>query len=1285
MSNENNSIYTTLMKPDDLLGEDKIKKEARDLIVNYFALGEQQSLQIEEQLKAKASYSAMAASNALSGATAGVLTHIIDPAAIGASIGSAIPIVGTAAGYAVGKFISKIPGVKPIIDVFAGASAGFLIGSSVYIIHSLHSKMTSINKFKEFMSQDLDAWEMEHLKTKPLEIQHAAEILTHYLRAKATGRFSTIRLLIVPSRGNDSNFYLINAFTKMLLMLLTYMDNMTSVTIRALLQVIYDDLNIPPICDKIDKTFIDKYEEFREIVEKYIKNRIYEESIVEKIGKTLVSSLSAVSPITPWMYACVKGNENDIYFYDPEKFKELIIKDSIDSVKYRFWTDLKIVDSKEIKNSSKQSLAETEKKISKIKSIIEDLNKSNFDTRNINNIPNIDFDLSKTEKKISKLFEYAKAFIANTSNIENKKINSKNLKLIRDKTSNLIAMQYSNKEKDQYFSERTVNYLYSFFTKNHDINYKYIQKIGSINVTDKPWAKDHSKDNRTEITQEQFKNVIKNAFEIQTLFKNDIPLKNQFSKKSNSEMAVNVIKSSEKKIQTKNAIYKIITSEEKNKFLAEKYADKIDSFCELIKYSEKLVNFMFDDNKQNKFSIYSIFGLWSIFNELIKKYSVEIPQDILKFYSDKSIATQIKSSEYLNKYFILPYSSFKKILIPGFDEAYLDKNSKDFFRVFIYYFSNIINVCTEIQFHIEALKQCKFLIAMYGEQNQGLVNTKIPLLMLKENIFKIEYFMVKYKEHIDELEKEESEKRKNSYSDKIGLYNILFGEKTGFYDKFIKRFDNIKNRIKLFKDHIDETLGHIEDKIVSQNFKSRAIDEGIAKNVDPFYLETLIIYEKYLLEIQSLTRIHFKFLKFDDIEEINELNKLEIKNNIKELEEKYKEFSSTITEIPQILPIIKNREEFSLTFKRIHSFIMTLFDKKEYSLPSNIYEKSIDNNIKVLNKILTNFSQNELPQFFYRCIDLINMDEEIEITCLKIFNSYNIFDRIRNYDLTENTYIYNTMVNSVIAKKIISDKNDEIEDEKNAKEREDEEISNKKLFDESGLNNLELDEVVLPDKLSLYSTLDFYLLMICYSLANPSNIFETYTKNSTNEEKINYLYSVWGLLGISLAFCFSGIRDDAMSFLRKMNLKQNDKSIQEIERKALQNKINQEQRKALEKEKKDLEEKKKKLEEEKKLLKNQLVIYPVILHGLQSQILRLQNTTKGKKLNELVTKTDNELKKLFKTNSAEEDRKYSISLLKAVKNILLEHRNRFSFGKTQSYKDIIYIAKLYNISESDIK
>lgn len=1286
MADDNESIYTLLMKADDELDtytsdNKKITKDeitaARELMINYFALGESEAKQLKQLMRSKNSYKAFLASNALSGTAGGVVGHIVSIKNISATIGSVVPVVGTTIGYGIGWAIEKIPGINIIKDGFLGAVSGCFIGSAVYILHATKSKWTSLGEVQNYMNIDLNAWELDHLKTKPIELQHAAEILTSYLRQKNS---SKMRLLLVSWKGIDSDFYLTNAFVKMILMLISYMDNMPSLMVQSLLIVIEYDLNDLHKKNKINSQFLKKFKEFKEIIDNYLKKRLFEETVVEKLGRTLVLGYSAITPILPWIYACFKGDDKNIYMYDPEKFKMVIENEALSTKWSKFWSDLNLAKVKEIKDTKKQDLDTAKKKLGKMNELIKSLNNSILNNKANEEIPN-EQEISKTERKISKLMEYAEAFqdFTKYNEVKNKNkiiIKDQTLDRIRKLNLKIITKDKTRKTDDMWMPRKALQYIYQWWI-SEETNYKKTREVtGKIRLFEN--IRGNKPNKIEELTQDEivFKNIISNAFEINSIFKSNAKLRAEFSQKKDDSKA-------------------------------NKYAHKIESFCELITYAQRLGEFMSENEDKNKFSVYSFFGLWAIYNIIIDNYSTQIPDSITKFYKNRNLVNDINGSNYLKKFLVLPYDTFKKILIPGFNEKFLNNNSNDFFRVFIYYYSNIINSVTEIQYHIEALKKCKMLLAMFGEIDSTLISANIPLFIINELLLKIQNLITQYSKHIKSLQEIEDEKKKKSWSNMIGLYNVFWGKDTGFYENFENKFKNINTRIKLFKESIIDTNEHIEYKVKHNIIKERGIDEDLAKKIEPFYKDTFIYFLEYILAMKSIYKEKFR-----------NINEKEIEMKINVLKDRYLFLTDNKDFLSGTLPVLKAPPFVSglmTSYSKIEKFILNFYESSNYEIPNEILKSStMENSKKETFRLITKFLRypNESTRILNKCIELVRMDKEVAKISFNIFEKFSIFDDVRDYPheampefrivlfsqilynyetftgfkmaFTEKK-IYKNIVKESLKKSMLNFKNDD-----------------DPLFKESGLIHIQNDSLDdISDDLSkeLYYVLLRYIIIYTFMIgpASPEFIKYQYVGKQSKFVENRFYQSVWGLFGMCLAYLFNDTRSKAEKVLTRLNDSEKLRKSEEDERIVNRNKMIIEKQKENERKRKELENREKELQNREKMIESkqkdiretvnnyqraEIPVYNIILQAIRNQITRLANTSKGEKLMIEVNKLNREIMENWKDK---DDRENTIKMLKGIKPILNEHRGFFAIGKTQAYKEVLEVAKIYNIKEVDIK
>ncbi len=1195
---------------------------SRMLVAKYFALGKQEGESFKRLLESKVGYKSVLAASSASGAAGGVIANFVNPTQIattaGAGIGGAIggPL-GAVAGYAAGGAIASIPGVHTASHALMGAMSGFLIGSAVYLLNATRTKWVSIKEFRKYMEYDLFAWENQHFRMQAISVQAAVEVLTQYLKSKVTGKLSGLKLLRVSWQDTDSGFYLVNAYVKLLLMLILSIDKMPSSVILCILNVIEKELETKKIASTIPSDFKQTFLNFKEKIVKYIENRIYSETIVENIGTTLLTGASAITPVMPWIYCSLLGNDQNIKFYDADDFIKRIENDAINSTSYKFWTDLSILKVNEIKEAKELRLESLEKKIGKVNSLINELNHLQLKSGKSDEIPN-EQNVLKVEKKVNKLFEYAHDFLKHNFNKKEKqleKIIFLTHQLVKLEDPKVSSVKYSAKIWDKMFD--WWNSQHKIYEKATEVNSKLYNGLIKINSDQKI------------LTKEEFKNVVNLCFEIKKEFDKNLTLKKQYS--------VEYVKGEENK---------------RREFV---FARKIDSFCELILYVERVSEFMLKDDNINKFSVYSLFGLWSVYNIVLNKYSVDIPNEIVRSFQDKNLANNYNADEHLKRYFIIPYESFSKFLIPGFQREYLNKNANDFFRMYIFYLTNIINLVSEIQFHLEALKFSKLILAMFGEEDTSVFFSLAPLNILKDRVNLLLSIIKEFFDHVKGLQENYDLEKNKSWSNMIGLYDFMFGKNTGFYQNFIERYEEYHSRIVIFKRNIDYSISLLEQKNKANSNESKPINEIIARKTDKYFKYSLEIFLKYLKSINSNTN------------DLNYSEKLELQ--IMDLEERHESFISDKGLMLGVLPTFKLLGDTSaLNTDPVHTFIMKFFNTDKYKIPSRVFETSKKENVdKVLSPMLQNFlKKGECTAILQECI--LKVRESAQFQSF----GYDFYKRNSLFDITRNDIFFaDASVREALFLQYFStlEKNTKIQLISHNSDHQSQKYDNINLLKESGLSDIDLDFDNQPDENRNYPYLVYLLVFTCAQFpANKEAILgEFYSSGNSEKEKKAFIYSVWGLFGLVLAYMFDGTRDkykqissiyQEEKFKRKAEEAQisaiKDKKIASEKKKLLQDKIEFKNQVELER---------------KAFAQSQTSLYTQIVTGVQMEIKRLDNTEKGK---------------LLKAEFEKIDKENSINLINKLSKVLSQHRSYFSFGTPQSYNNILALAQKNGITQSDL-
>lgn len=1228
--NINNSVSTDLLttlfaSPEihTLKTDDENDFEiSRVLVAKYFALGKQEGESFKKLLESKVGYKSMIAASSTSGAAGGVIANFVNPAQIattaGAGIGGAIggPL-GAVAGYAAGGAIASIPGVQTASHALMGAMSGFLIDSAVYLLNATRTKWVSIKEFRKYMEYDLFAWENQHFRMQSVSIQAAVEVLTHYLKSKVTGKFSSFKLLRVSWQDTESGFYLVNAYVKLLLMLMLSIDKMPSSVLLCILNVIEKELETKKIASSLPSDFKQTFLIFKEKIVKYIENRIYSETIVENIGTTLLTGASAITPVMPWIYCSLLGNDQNIKFYDADDFIKRIENDALNSTSYKFWTDLSIIKVNEIKEAKELRLENLEKKIGKVNSLINELNTLQLKSKKSDEIPN-EQNILKVEKKVNKLFEYAHDFLKHNFNKKDKQLEKIILlthQLVKLEDPKVNSVKYSAKIWDKMFD--WWNSQHKIYEKATETNSKLYNGLIKISSEQKI------------LTKEEFKNVVNLCFEIKKEFDRNLSLKKQYS--------IEYVKGEENK---------------KREFV---FARKIDSFCELILYVERVSEFMLKDDNINKFSVYSLFGLWSVYNIILNKYSADIPNEIVRSFQDKNLANNYNSDEHLKRYFLIPYESFSKFLIPGFQREYLNKNANDFFRMYVFYLSNIINLVSEIQFHLEALKFSKLILAMFGEEDTSVFFSLAPLNILKDRVNLLLNIMKDFFDHVKSLQESYDLEKSKSWSNMVGLYDFMFGKNTGFYQNFVERYDEYNSRIVIFKRNIDYSISLLEQKSKTSTNEAKPINEVIARKTDKYFKYSLDIFLKYLKSINS------------NSSDLNYSEKLELQ--IMDLEERHDTFTSDKGLMLGVLPTFKLIGDTSAyNNDPIHTFVMKFFNTDKYKIPKRVYETSKQEHVnKMLSSMLQNFlKKGECAEILKECILKVRESSHFQSF------GYDFYKRNSLFDITRNEIFFaDAPLREALFLQYFStlEKNTKIQLITHTSDENHQKDNDRNLLKESGLSEINLDFDTNIDENKNYPYL-VYLLVFTYAQfpANKESILsEFYSSNSSEKEKKAFVYSVWGLFGLVLAYMFDGTREkynqisssyQEEKFKRKAEEAQiagiKDKNIAAEKKKLLQEKI----------------EFKNQIELERKAYEQtQTTMYTQIVMGVQMEIKRLDNTEKGK---------------LLKAEFEKIDKENSINLINKLSKVLSQHRSYFSFGTPQSYNNILALAQKNGISQSDL-
>ncbi|BBH53284.1 hypothetical protein [Fluviispira sanaruensis] len=1221
---KNDTLLSLLFSKKDTSFSNSDLTIARDLVANYFAKGKMEGENFKKLLESSNSYKAMVGASTTSGASGAIISNVTNPQAMSSTIGSGIGGVvagplGGVVGSAIGHTVGGIPGVQVAAHTLMSSMSGFLIGSSVYLLQVTRSKWVNIDKFKKFMDSDLFSWQNEYFRKHSLKIQAAVEILTNYLINKLNGRFSNLKILRISWQDADSGFYLINSYVKILLMMLQNFDRMPASFIYTLFNIIENELTMGVKENKIPNDFIDIFNKFKEKIKEHIAYRVNNETIVENLGNVIASGASATVPIIPWIYCCILRDEQSISFYDPESFNKKIKEDVLNSVSYKFWTDLSFFKVNEIKNYNALQQEISEKKIGRINALIKDLNKERLSSKRIQEIPS-EFELSKTEKKLNKLFEYANEFLKYNYNTKDK--NLKKIAILSDKLIKLEPPQYSSTT----FPQKTWNKIYEWWSSENEIQ----NKLSNMSFNIRIFKSTNSV--QKVLTKEEFKNVVLLAFEIKKEFDN-----NKLSFKFENGDA------------SKNS--------------AIQFAHKIDSFCELLRLADKIEEFLSDEKNNDKFSIYSLFGLWSVYNVILDKYSSNIPEEVFSLYQNKKLVNNINSTDSLKKYFIIPYESFSKLLIPGFDKEYLDKNSQDFFRMYIYYLTNIINLVSKIQYHTEALKFNKLIIAMYGEEEASSLISVAPLEVISRLITNLMKVMDDLCSHITNLQSKYENEKNNSWFNTIGLYNFFFGKETGFYKNFINRYKEYRTRLEIFKKNIEQTKLNINQKIQNKSLHSRSINESIARKTDRYFNFSLDIYLNYLKNIQS---------KYSNGLEENDAVKLD--GHILDLRERHLLFISDAALMKGNIPQFKNLNTLASEHP-INSYLMKFFDQVNYKIPKKVYEISKQSNdYTQLSHVLQNFLKStESHSILNDCIVKIKENKSIENISFNFFQRTNFLNLLKNDIFIEkDKEVRTALFMSYFAKFNKATKVKLFSDEQKFSS-----IKNENLLETSGLNKIDLD---FSDETNNQGIFEYFLICSCSIYeANIENILASYVEPINYSEQKNYLdsnpnkkrflYAVWGLYGLFLAYMFYGTRESAQKLIRNLN---EDKIFRKSEQAQFEAKkdpvILSEKRKILEDRKRIVEENKKLAAERLLLEQSYPTTYFELVQNVKMEINRLKGSEKGQ---------------LLQQKFDEFDKKVSIALLRELKAPLSEHRGYFAFGNTQSYKNILAIAKKLGIKESD--
>ncbi|WP_158997801.1 glycine zipper family protein [Pigmentibacter ruber] len=1219
-------LLTTLFENSDqqipFSNEESDLAVARSLVAEYFALGKQEGENLKKLMASRVGYKSMILASSGSGAAGGVIANFVSPQQLAATAGGAIGTavagpVGAVAGYAVGNTIGALPGVQTTAHALMGAMSGFLLGSAVYMLQATRTKWVSLKKFRTFMDYDLFKWENQCFRTQSVQIQAGVEILAQYLKAKYSGKFGNTKLLLISWRNSENGFYLANAYVKVLFMLLLSIDKMPSSVILSILNYVEKELESEQISAKLPSDFKKVYQSFKDKITKYVENRVYSETIVENLGSILLSGSSAITPIMPWIYSSLLGTDQELKFYDSDDFIKRIENDSVKSVSYRIWSDLSILKVNEIKDSKDLRLESLEKKIGKISTLINELNKVKLNSNGIEEIPNDDSVL-KVEKKVNKLFEYAHDFLKH--NFNNK---DKQLEKIISLTHQLVKLE-DPKQNSVSFAQNVWDKMFEWWNSQHKINEKASESSsklynGLIKINSEQKI----------LTKDEFKNVVNICFAIKREFDKNTKLKEKYSQE--------------------------FSKNEQNKKREFVFARKIDSFCELVLYVERVSTFMLKDDKLDKLSVYSFFGLWSVYNIVLNKYSVDIPDEVLRSFQDKNLANNFNSDEKLKRYFLMPYESFSKFLLPGFKRDYFNKNSSDFFRLYLFYLSNLINLVSEIQYHTEALKFSKLLMAMYGEEDTSVFFAMVPLSILKDRTELLLSMMNEFSNHVESLNKSYLEEKNSSWSNMIGLYDFLFGKNTGFYQNFTKRYTEYKDRVVIFKRNIDYSLSLLEQKSRAKN-ETKPINENLARNTDKFFKYSLDLFLKYLKSVNSNTK------------DKNYSEKLELQ--IMDLQERHESFISDKALMLGVIPTFKVIESNStdMSNDQIHSFIMSFFKPDKFKIPFKAYEISKKQNAEnSISQILKNFlNSDEAKEILKECIEKIR-----DSSYFKSFG-YNFYKRNSLFDITRNDYMFESAEIRISSLAIYFSKFEKTtniqlltnHEHANASQNE-----NLKLLKDSGLAdiNLEIENVENESKNQAYLT---YLLFFSFAMypANHETILESfYSSSNSDKEKLAFIQSVWGLFGLFLAYMFDGTREKYQKISYGYQQEKVTRKIEEAQIASVKDK-----NLSLEK-KKFLQEKieyKNQMELERNALEQtQTSTYAKISLGIQAEILRLENTDKGK---------------FLKSEFEKIDRENSINLINKLSKVLNQQRNFFSFGATKSYTNIMTLAQKNGISQMDL-
>ena len=1192
--------------------------EARKLVANYFALGKVQGENLKKMLEANVGFKSFSAASSISGSSGGVIANFIDPSAIatsaGVTMGSFFGPVGALVGLGAAKTITAIPGVTTATHAVIGGLSGLLIGSAIYLLAATKTKWVNIKKFEAYMQYDLFAWENQHFRQQSILIQGAVEILTQYLRSKVTGKFRKLKLLQISWQDSDKGFYLINSYVKILLILMLSVDKMPSSIILSILKYIEAELYSEEIGKDIPYDFKQVFLNFREKITKYVESRVYSEAVVENIGNTIVSACSAITPIMPWIYSSLTGNDQGVKFYDSEAFIQKIETDTLSSASYKFWTDLSILRVNEIKETKALRLESIEKRISKVNALIHDLNNIQANFKNIDYLPG-DNSLAKVDKKVNKLFEYAHDFLKynfNNKDKELEKIITLTHKLVKLEVYNLKSPSYSNKIWDKMFN--WWNYQHKNTEKNGALNSKLYSGIVKINSEQKI------------LSQEEFKNVVNICFEIKNEFDKNKKLKEKYSQS--------------------------FLQGQENKRREFVFAIKIDSFCELVNYVERLSQFMEKDDKSDKFSVYSFFGLWSLYNIILSKYSSDIPSELIRNIQDKKLANNYNSDDRLKRYFLIPYDSFTKFLIPGFQREYLNKNSTDFFRMYIFYLSNIINLISEIQYHTEALKFSKLILAMFGEENTPVFFALSPLHILKDRIILLQNMMQEFYNHVISLQNNYTNEKQSSWSNMVGLYDFLFGKNTGFYQNFIERYEEYTSRLIIFKRNIEYSISLLEQKCKTSNFEGKPINEGIARNTDLYFNYSLDLFLNYLKGVN----LNYKDNSYSD--------KLELQ--IMELKEKHESFINDKALMIGVIPnfnftksVLNNQEN-----EEINNFIMEFYNLKNYKIPNKIFEISKNStDYRKISFILQNFLNSvESSEILQACILKVRESSRFKSFGYHFYKKSSLFDITRNDIFLEDAPVRTGLFMQYFS---ALEKNSKIQLISNNL---DDHVS-ENLLKESGLSEIDLD---FPDNESStknHAALVYLLVFSCAQYpANKETILnEFYSNSNTEKEKLSFIYSVWGLYGLFLAYMFDGTREKYAKIIAMYQQEKFNRKVEEAQLTSIRDKT-------IAAEKKKILQEKIAYKEQITLEKNaisqaQTSIYAKVALGVQMEIKRLENTEKGR---------------ILKAEFEKIDRENSINLINKLSKVLTKHRSYIAFGTPQSYQNILSLAEKNGITKADI-